>query len=73
MICRQVKVPFAVLSITRLGFEELATLTDKQPTSLMRMLSDKGNPTAANLLSVIHVLQEQEECTYLLCQMMKPR
>jgi DNA-binding phage protein len=43
-----------------LGFEELAQLTDKHSTSLIRMFSDAGNPTAENLFSVIHVLQERE-------------
>ncbi|MCA9733716.1 transcriptional regulator [candidate division KSB1 bacterium] len=43
-----------------IGFEKLATLTEKSPKSLMRMLSPKGNPTSNNLFSVIHRIQQQE-------------
>jgi DNA-binding phage protein len=43
-----------------IGFEELATLTDKSPKSLMRMLSAQGNPRADNLFMVISRLQERE-------------
>jgi DNA-binding phage protein len=43
-----------------IGFETLASLTDKSPKSLMRMFSPSGNPTADNLFTVIVKLQEQE-------------
>lgn len=42
------------------GFDELARLTDKTPKSLMRMLSDSGNPRADNLFAIISNLQENE-------------
>lgn len=41
-----------------IGFEELAADTGKDPKSLMRMLSLKGNPRADNLFAVIHHLQK---------------
>lgn len=43
-----------------IGFEKLATVTGKSPKSLMRMFSPSGNPTAGNLFSVIHILQQSE-------------
>lgn len=43
-----------------LGFEKLASMTDKSPKSLMRMFSPSGNPTAKNLFGILHTLQEQE-------------
>ncbi len=42
------------------GFDELARLTDKTPKSLMRMLSESGNPRADNLFAIISNLQESE-------------
>lgn len=41
-----------------IGFEELAEDTGKDPKSLMRMFSAKGNPRAGNLFSVIGHLQK---------------
>lgn len=41
-----------------IGFEELAHDVGKQPKNLMQMFSVKGNPTAANLFSVISHLQK---------------
>jgi DNA-binding phage protein len=35
-----------------LGFEQLATLTDKPSKSLHRMLSPKGNPSMDNLAAI---------------------
>ena len=32
-----------------IGFRELGQIVDKKPASLMRMLSDKGNPTIKNM------------------------
>lgn len=43
-----------------IGFEELGSLTQKSPKSLMRMFSPGGNPTANNLFGVIHTLQRKE-------------
>lgn len=42
------------------GFEKLSKLTKKDAKSLMRMFSAAGNPTAANLLQVIRILQKKE-------------
>lgn len=41
-----------------IGFEGLAKDTGKDPKSLMRMLSFKGNPRADNLFAIIHHLQK---------------
>ena len=43
-----------------LGFQELASLTDKKPASLMRMLSSKGNPSLYNISKVIDSLRRHE-------------
>ena len=42
-----------------IGFEALAEATQTPAKSLMRMFGPKGNPTAANLFAVIHVLQDR--------------
>jgi DNA-binding phage protein len=42
-----------------IGFSELVAIIGKSEKSLMRMFSPKGNPTAANLFSVINTLQER--------------
>lgn len=42
-----------------IGFSALAKATGIPPKSLMRMFGPQGNPTAANLLRVIHVLQKK--------------
>ena len=42
------------------GFETLAAELDKSPKSLMRMLSDKGNPRADNLLGMVGHLRKRE-------------
>jgi DNA-binding phage protein len=41
-----------------IGFERLAEQVGTPSKSLMRMLSDKGNPTARNLFAIIRCLQE---------------
>lgn len=41
-----------------LGFEELAEEVGTPSKSLMRMLSEKGNPTASKLFAVISHLQQ---------------
>ena len=43
-----------------IGFEELGSMVEKSPKSLMRMFSPGGNPTANNLFGIIHTLQEKE-------------
>ena len=43
-----------------IGFERLASLTNKSPKSLMRMFGPNGNPQAANLFEVIDHLQRRE-------------
>ncbi|MDR6264853.1 transcriptional regulator [Roseobacter sp. N2S] len=42
------------------GFEALAQDMDKDPKSLMRMLSAKGNPRADNLLAMVSRLKQRE-------------
>ncbi|MDJ0685236.1 MAG: transcriptional regulator [Alphaproteobacteria bacterium] len=42
------------------GFETLAAELNKSPKSLMRMLSDKGNPRADNLLGMVGHLKKRE-------------
>jgi DNA-binding phage protein len=42
-----------------IGFPALAKATGTPPKSLMRMFGPKGNPTAANLSSVISALQKK--------------
>lgn len=43
-----------------LGFQALGTLTDKKPQSLMRMLSDKGNPSLGNIAKLMASLRRHE-------------
>lgn len=43
-----------------IGFQQLGAITGTPPKSLMRMLSQSGNPTASNLLNVVSKLQERE-------------
>ena len=42
------------------GFSELAEVVGNSPKSIMRMLSDSGNPRANNLFQIIGHLQKQE-------------
>ena len=42
------------------GFEELGTQLHKNPKSLMRMLSEQGNPRADNLFAVVAHLKQRE-------------
>ena len=42
-----------------IGFERLSLATQTPAKSLMRMFGRQGNPTAANFLGVISVLQKQ--------------
>lgn len=43
-----------------IGFEQLGSLTERQPKGLMRMFSPTGNPQARNLFEVIACLQDLE-------------
>ena len=43
-----------------IGFEELGSLTNKQPKSLMRMFGPAGNPHARNLFEILSHMQEYE-------------
>ncbi len=43
-----------------IGFEELGSLTARQPKGLMRMFGPSGNPQARNLFQVIACLQDHE-------------
>ena len=43
-----------------IGFDELGSLTNKPPKSLMRMFGPTGNPHARNLFEVISRIQEHE-------------
>lgn len=45
------------------GFEQLAAETEIPPKSLMRMFSDRGNPTARHLFDVIARLQQRDKLT----------
>ena len=40
-----------------IGFEQLATMTDKPSKSLHRMLSPAGNPSMDNLAAIFQVMQ----------------
>ena len=40
-----------------MGFEQLATLTDKPSKSLYRMLSPNGNPSMDNLAAIFRVVR----------------
>ena len=42
-----------------IGFEKLGAALGRSPKSLMRMFGPSGNPTAANLLGVLGVLQTE--------------
>ena len=41
-----------------ISFEILSTVLDKNPKSLMRMLSPKGNPTSKSLLDIFHAIHK---------------
>jgi len=50
------------------GFEKLGADIEKNPKSLMRMLSHSGNPRAENLFSIVAHLQAQEGVTLGICR-----
>jgi DNA-binding phage protein len=43
-----------------LGFRALGNLVNKKPASLMRMLSDKGNPSLDNVSAVLAAVRAHE-------------
>ena len=43
-----------------IGFQALAEVTEKNPSSLMRMLGDTGNPRLDNLSQVLAAVREHE-------------
>ena len=44
-----------------MGFESLGKATHRSPKSLMRMLSDQGNPRARNLFPIFAYIQKREK------------
>lgn len=49
-----------------IGFQELATVTNHSPKSLMRMLGPSGNPQAKNLFEILCALQERAKVQFRL-------
>ena len=49
-----------------IGFESLAEDIEKDPKSLMRMLSAKGNPRADNLFAMVACLKSKEGVSFTL-------
>jgi DNA-binding phage protein len=43
-----------------IGFQELGEIVDKKPSSLMRMLSEKGNPSLENISRVLAAVRVHE-------------
>lgn len=43
-----------------IGFQELGVIVDKKPSSLMRMLSEKGNPSLDNMSQVLAAVWAHE-------------
>ena len=63
MLCGDIDVGKAVLKNyinATVGFEELATVTEKSSKSLHRMFGPSGNPTAKNLFKILEHLQQKE-------------
>lgn len=49
--------------LASVGFEVLAKDIGKKPESIMRMLSDKGNPTLKNMAALLSSLKQHESIT----------
>ncbi len=47
-----------------MGFEQLATLTDKPSKSLHRMLSPTGNPSMDNLAAIFRVVRDRLQVNF---------
>ncbi|MGX1165233.1 DNA-binding phage protein [Bradyrhizobium sp. USDA 372] len=58
---KQSRIPRTALRAynATIGFERLSEVLDRPPKSLMRMFGPRGNPTAENLMAVIHALQRE--------------
>jgi DNA-binding phage protein len=46
--------------LASMGFEALAKTVDKKPESLLRMLSEKGNPNLNNVAALLSSLKNHE-------------
>ncbi|HEY1753044.1 MAG TPA: transcriptional regulator [Caulobacteraceae bacterium] len=53
------KMALRVFINATIGFDALASATGTPAKSLMRMFGSAGNPSARNLLAVLHELQRQ--------------
>ena len=63
LLCNELEMGKALLRAyvnATVGFETLAEHMQKDPKSLMRMLSPKGNPRADNLFAMIACLKHRE-------------
>lgn len=47
-----------------IGYQHLAELMEKNPKSLMRMLSQDGNPSAENMFGMISHLKDHERVKF---------
>lgn len=62
IVCGDVEVAKVMLRDyinATVGFENVGKAVDKDPKSLMRMLSSRGNPNVKNLFSVTRYLQKK--------------
>jgi DNA-binding phage protein len=62
IVCGEVEVAKILLRDyinATIGFESVGKAVDKSPKSLMRMLSQDGNPNVKNLFSVTRFLQKK--------------
>jgi DNA-binding phage protein len=62
IVCGEVEVAKTLLRDyinATVGFESVGKAVDKSPKSLMRMLSQDGNPNVNNLFSVTRFLQQK--------------
>ena len=62
IVCGDVEVAKVMLRDyinATVGFESVGKAVDKDPKSLMRMLSSRGNPNVKNLFSVTRFLQKK--------------
>ena len=62
IVCGDVEVAKVMLRDyinATVGFESVGKAVDKDPKSLMRMLSSSGNPNVKNLFSVTQFLQKK--------------
>lgn len=55
------------------GFEALGAQLHKSPKSLMRMLSEEGNPRADNLFAVVAHLKAREGASFSIHHALDPR